>query len=245
MKSAEKFTNRYRAVAARARGAVLKLSALDAWARQNDWPVNIAELFRYVGEGESPPEHRHYVDFIVVGMKVADAFGEAADDHAIAEYAQRLGVGEVDRRTARTVMMAEVDYRILCAVYDGELMLYDQAGFPIDVTAERLEYDASPEAYMPPDFPPSETPEKRLGQQRSQEEAILRHLGQHGWTARALPRAEAGKRGVKAAVRSALSLDRRLFRSAKTFDMAWERLRQSGEIADQPESATRLPRSEG
>lgn len=71
-----------------------------------------------------------------------------------------------------------------------------------------------------------------LGRQRAQEQAILLQLGKLGIDPRALPRPSRGKAGAKAAARSVLLKNTAVFQSKKTFELAWERLRASGEIQD-------------
>lgn len=61
-----------------------------------------------------------------------------------------------------------------------------------------------------------------------QEEDILRVITALGLTATAIPKPLPGKSGTKAEVRKHLKL------SSKVFDLAWERLRSDGRIADAP-----------
>jgi hypothetical protein len=61
-----------------------------------------------------------------------------------------------------------------------------------------------------------------------QEEDILRVITALGLTATAIPKPLPGKSGPKAEVRKHLKL------SSKVFDLAWERLRSDGRIADAP-----------
>lgn len=61
-----------------------------------------------------------------------------------------------------------------------------------------------------------------------QEENILRVITALGLTATAIPKPLPGKSGTKAEVRKHLKL------SSKVFDLAWERLRSDGRIADAP-----------
>jgi len=50
----------------------------------------------------------------------------------------------------RDLVMLRYDRQLLCAVYDGELNLYDTLTYTkIDVTAGRLRYEAHPESYLP------------------------------------------------------------------------------------------------
>ncbi|WP_027784352.1 MULTISPECIES: hypothetical protein [Burkholderia] len=63
-------------------------------------------------------------------------------------------------------------------------------------------------------------------QQRHQENEILRVIRELGEDPARLPKQTPGKPGIKAAVRAKLAF------SGKVFDLAWERLRKNGEIAD-------------
>ncbi len=67
---------------------------------------------------------------------------------------------------------------------------------------------------------------RRIPEQRSQEQEILRVISTLGHMPDALPKWAAGKPGVKAEVRVQLTF------STKVFDLAWERLRAEGAIQD-------------
>lgn len=69
-------------------------------------------------------------------------------------------------------------------------------------------------------------PVKPLLQQRHQENEILRVIRELGEDPVSLPKQKSGKPGIKSAVRAKLPF------SGKVFDLAWERLRKNGEIAD-------------
>jgi hypothetical protein len=65
-----------------------------------------------------------------------------------------------------------------------------------------------------------------------QEQTILAWLAANGWNASQLPKPPAGKSGVKQAARAVLQKQPAIFRSERTFNKAWERLRGSRLIAD-------------
>lgn len=67
-----------------------------------------------------------------------------------------------------------------------------------------------------------------VGQQRHQENEILRVIGELGYDPKALPKSPPGKPGVRAAVRARLNF------SKCVFDKAWERLQQQGDIKASP-----------
>ena len=75
--------------------------------------------------------------------------------------------------------------------------------------------------------PPSPVATRPLPAQRWQENEILRVIHELGYVAKALPKSEPGKKGVKAEVRKIVPLN-----STGIFDGAWERLRATGEIKD-------------
>ena len=65
-----------------------------------------------------------------------------------------------------------------------------------------------------------------IPRQRFQENEILRVIGELGYTAKAIPKSPPGKKGPKAAVRAKLKM------TSGVFDLAWERLRNQGDIQD-------------
>ncbi|WP_322073546.1 hypothetical protein [Burkholderia cepacia] len=71
------------------------------------------------------------------------------------------------------------------------------------------------------------------GKQSAQEDAILKELERQGYRATALPKGAKGRPGPKSAVRQVLTSNRKLFPSEKTFNLAWDRLRQRHDICDQ------------
>lgn len=69
--------------------------------------------------------------------------------------------------------------------------------------------------------------------QEAQEAAILAELRRNNHDPRMLPKAPAGKAGVKASVRTAMVTARKeIFVSARVFNDAWQRLRDNGDIRD-------------
>jgi hypothetical protein len=75
-------------------------------------------------------------------------------------------------------------------------------------------------------------PSKPLSRFAAQDAAILVEIKKLGLDPLALPKNPAGKPGVKAAVRSALS-ESKLFKGSKVFDKAWERLAAHADIVIQ------------
>lgn len=66
---------------------------------------------------------------------------------------------------------------------------------------------------------------------REQEKTILDEIKKLKYDPESLPRNKAGKPGVKFEVRNSLK-ENKLFKGARVFDKAWERLRESDEIAN-------------
>ena len=110
----------------------------------------------------------------------------------------------------------------------GEWLI--EAGYP--ELAESLgltdQVDAAGSASLAP--PPNSVP---LPKQRQpyQEEVVLQTIRQLGYDPQSLPKAPAGKPGVKRQVRDALAANR-AFTGTTILDGAWERLRASGDIND-------------
>lgn len=77
-----------------------------------------------------------------------------------------------------------------------------------------------------PTAPPPATPVQRSS---AQDAAILTALKASGHAPRAIPRAAAGKAGVKAEIRKILGSGG-MWSGSTVFDKAWERLSKSGEI---------------
>ncbi|RIX47588.1 MAG: hypothetical protein D3M94_07930 [Rhodocyclales bacterium GT-UBC] len=76
---------------------------------------------------------------------------------------------------------------------------------------------------------PKSKGEAPLQRQRFQEQEIIRALNELDYNPQSIPKWKAGERGVKSAIREFLK-DHKW--SDKVFDKAWQRLRDSGEIAE-------------
>ncbi len=66
----------------------------------------------------------------------------------------------------------------------------------------------------------------------AQDAAILEEIRHQGYDPRVLPKAPAGKRGVKADIRAACLDHKDTFQSDGVFDAAWQRLRDQSQISD-------------
>lgn len=78
---------------------------------------------------------------------------------------------------------------------------------------------------------PAEKPRPRL-KMLDQEDAILGEIRRIGHDPKYLPKNQSGKPGIKAKIREALKSNP-LFDGSKVFNHAWDRLRESGEIANE------------
>jgi hypothetical protein len=78
---------------------------------------------------------------------------------------------------------------------------------------------------------PASADPKPKPRHRAQEEAILARIKEAGLNPMALPSVRKGTPGPKAQIRTAL-MNHELFRGETIFDKAWDRLRGSGEVAD-------------
>jgi hypothetical protein len=90
-------------------------------------------------------------------------------------------------------------------------------------------------AWLADDLATTDTPldvgtQKHQSKAALQDQAILNWLKMNNFQPAALPSREPGKKGPKAECRAQVTKAAALF-SAKSFDIAWERLRRSGEIA--------------
>lgn len=91
---------------------------------------------------------------------------------------------------------------------------------------------APPEAVL---IPPPAAPDdgtRPVQRQHAQEQAIMRLIREAGHDPLQLPMNEPGKPGIKSHVKK-LAVRDSLFTGANVFGKAWDRLRSSGEIADQ------------
>jgi hypothetical protein len=113
------------------------------------------------------------------------------------------------------VMSAESKHEPYPAIQSGAAVKHDET-----LVHPEWPHEASKVASRPP------------LQQRHQENEILRVVRELGHNPKNLPKQKAGAPGVKATVRAKL----KGLGSKKVFDLAWERLRKSGEIADDPPS---------
>ena len=67
----------------------------------------------------------------------------------------------------------------------------------------------------------------------AQNAAILNAIRELGYDPLALPKAEAGKRGVRADIRGMVEHFKDIFVSAKVFNDSWQRLRDNQDIRDE------------
>ena len=102
-----------------------------------------------------------------------------------------------------------------------------------DATQEHPHATASQPQAAPNPAPASAEQVEPVTRSAAQEAVILETIRRVGHEPLSLPKNEAGKRGIKAAVRDELVAKHKLFpKDGRQFDKAWERLRAFKEIAD-------------
>ncbi|QIN62479.1 hypothetical protein SBC1_24940 [Caballeronia sp. SBC1] len=160
--AAEKHKNRHLAVIECANGAMFSVAELDSWAVSNKLHLSFESLLAKPDRtGDYTTDH-HYVSYEILSDAMAWNVvpeGTSPDDarlqlkaaHDIAEPSNPVS-------RLRDLVMVRYDRQLLCAVYDGDLNLYDTLTYTkLDVTANRLRYDAQPESYLPAANQPSGT----------------------------------------------------------------------------------------
>lgn len=146
------YEDRYRAVIEYANGAMLNVAELDAWATSNNVRVSFETLFKDENIAESYRPDRHFIHYSILSITLAskqvpesmepdDAALQLMADGDIESYADPVG-------RLRDLVMVRYDRRLLNAVFDGDLNLYDSLDMsPIDLSAARQRYKANPDAY--------------------------------------------------------------------------------------------------
>jgi hypothetical protein len=150
LSAAERHEYRNRALFEKAAvGGYFILSSLDEWAIQAGLPFLFSRALPWDGEGEYVPISQHLIHYSILFLKIGPHFAANAHDVAIKHYAQRLGGGLCNSKDAAALVMnVEITDRVLNAVFDGDLTMCDSAGFPIDVTADKLAYEECPERFL-------------------------------------------------------------------------------------------------
>ena len=132
-----------------------------------------------------------------------------------------------------TVRLIELDGK---TVWEGRLMTLEAGIYgrqqPKLTTADLLVPMVAIKAIESASTQNKEEPAKHVPKGQLQEQAMLDALRKLGYTPDALPPKTPGSNWVKAQARRELSSRKDLF-TTKTFDSTWERLRKSGEIAEQ------------
>ncbi|KWE64855.1 hypothetical protein WL77_20855 [Burkholderia ubonensis] len=149
---AENYKNRYRAVLEFANGAIFNVAELDAWATLNKVPVAFQKLLSSDGLRRDP--HHHFVSYEILSNTIASNLVPEGMNPNDAKLQLKAAHDNVEPPNPvsrlRDLIMMRYDRLLLCAVYDGELDLYDTLTYTkIDVTAGRLRYEAHPETYLP------------------------------------------------------------------------------------------------
>ncbi|KAF1038636.1 hypothetical protein BLA23254_07279 [Burkholderia lata] len=148
---AENYENRYRAVLEFANGALFNVAELDAWATLNKVPVAFQKLFSSDGLQRDP--RHHCVSYEILSNTIASNLvpeGMNPNDAKVQLTAAHDNVepsNPVSR--LRDLVVTRYDRLLLCAVYDGELNLYDTLTYTkIDVSPARLGYCENSDAFL-------------------------------------------------------------------------------------------------
>lgn len=153
MDAAAKHENRYRAVIEYANGAMFNVAELDAWATSNKVPVSFETLLKDEHIAENYSADRHFVHYSLLSITLASRLVPESTEPSDA-VTQLMAAGDAAEfadpvRRLRELVMVRYDRLLLCAVYDGDLNLYDTLMYAkVDVTAARLGYDESPDAFL-------------------------------------------------------------------------------------------------
>lgn len=149
---AENYKNRYRAVIEFANDAMFKVAELDTWATLNRVPIAFQELLSRDGV-RGDPRH-HFVSYEILSSTIAWSLVPEDMDQSDAKVQLTAAHDSAEPSSnpvarLRDLVMTRYDRLLLCAVYDGELNLYDTLTFTkIDVNAARLGYSDDPNAIL-------------------------------------------------------------------------------------------------
>lgn len=146
-------------------------------------------------------------------------------------FRAHLEAGDETADLLREIAAENPDAGILaCALMPGELP--DDEEKLILLPLEQPAPAAPPEAVLMPAQAAPDDGTRPVQRQYAQEQAIMRLIREAGHDPLHLPMNEPGKPGIKSHVRKLVMRDP-LFTGANVFGKAWDRLRSSGEIADQ------------
>jgi hypothetical protein len=148
---AEKYKNRYRAIIEFANGAMFNVAELDAWATQNKVPIAFQKLLSSDGMRGDP--HHHFVSHEILSSTIASSLVPEDMDPSDAKVQLMAAHDSAEPSNPvsrlRDLVMLRYDRLLLCAVYDGELNLYDTLTYTkIDVNVARLGYSENPDGFL-------------------------------------------------------------------------------------------------
>ncbi|MEM5371634.1 hypothetical protein V4C53_37180 [Paraburkholderia azotifigens] len=151
MDAADKYKNRYRAVIEYANGAMFNVAELDAWATRNKAPIAFQKLLSSDGMRGDP--HHYFVSHEILSSTIASSVVPEDMDPSDAKMQLMAAHDSAEPSNPvsrlRNLVMLRYDRLLLCAVYDGELNLYDTLTYTkIDVNAARLGYSENPNAFL-------------------------------------------------------------------------------------------------
>ncbi|MFM0142452.1 hypothetical protein [Paraburkholderia sp. RL18-085-BIA-A] len=157
---ADKYKYRYRAVVEYANGAMFNVGEPESWEISTKIPISFEELFGKSDQGDDYDAAHHFISYEILSHTISwnlvpsDVDQEDARTQLRAAHDFATPTNSVER--LRDLVMVRYDHQLLCAVYDGELNLYDTLTFMrIDVTAGRLRYESLPVSALA--YPETET----------------------------------------------------------------------------------------
>lgn len=153
MDAGEKYKNRYRAVIEYANGAMFNAAELDAWSASNKLHISFDQLFSETATRDGHDAAHHYVSYEIlpdtIAWKLVPDDVDPEDARLQLSAAHDVSSPQNPVARLRDLVMARYDRQLLCAVYDGDLNLYDTLTHTkVDVTAARLGYDENPDAFL-------------------------------------------------------------------------------------------------
>jgi hypothetical protein len=175
------------------------------------------------------PPNTHTIPVQEIPLRIGCALHGEDEMHEVAaatihkgELDQAISTGEITPRSRLTNLPVKSGVGLRDAVVSIEDLRIYVARFEIAVIVA-----------APDDLNETieQTENKPLSRHRAQENAILKWLKDNKYDSKRLPKQEPGKAWVPSLIRKDLLKRKDLFVSRNAFNKAWDRLRESGEIA--------------
>src|SRR5260370_23957052 len=132
---------------------MFNVAELHAWEESKKIPVSFDKLFVESEMRDNYDAVRHFVSYEILSDTIAWSLvpEDTSPDDARLQLKAAHDTAEPQNPVSRLrdLLMVRYDRQLLCAVYDGELNVYDTLTYmKTDVTAGRLRYEAQPESYL-------------------------------------------------------------------------------------------------